>query len=123
MLTIFQISNANAQQHETRQHYSAEQKKALGFEIARELRCPMAINQNLFDSQSQIASELKGQIFFMLEEGQSKNDIINFLVERYGEKIRYMPSLNNNTLFLWLFPLTLVIFSFIGIFLLMRKNN
>ncbi|MGS0682183.1 cytochrome c-type biogenesis protein [Shewanella sp. 125m-7] len=89
-------------------HYTQDQIRDLGFEIAHELRCPMSVNQNLFDSGAPIASELKGQIFLMLEQGESKQTIIDFLVQRYGEKIRYQPSLSAATAVLWFGPLILL---------------
>ena len=120
VLQLFICISVFAQEHSAPTHYSEQQKQVIGFEIARELRCPMAVNQNLFDSQSQIASELKGQIFLMLEEGQSKAAIIDFMVVRYGDKIRYMPPLNSNTAVLWLLPLALVILVLIGGFIFIR---
>ncbi|MCL1140284.1 cytochrome c-type biogenesis protein [Shewanella pneumatophori] len=90
-------------------HYTPDQIRDLGFEIAHELRCPMSVNQNLFDSGAPIASELKGQIFLMLEQGESKAAIIDFLVQRYGEKIRYQPSFSSATAVLWLGPILLLI--------------
>lgn len=113
---------ATAQNTPPPTHYTHEQKKDLGFEIARELRCPMAVNQNLFDSQSKIASELKGQIFLMLDEGQSKAVIIDFMVQRYGEKIRYMPALSSHTLLLWLIPIILVLLAIIGLFFFIQPT-
>ncbi|MCL1049725.1 cytochrome c-type biogenesis protein CcmH [Shewanella abyssi] len=103
-------------------HYTDTQKRDMGFEIARELRCPMAVNQNLFDSQSKIASELKGQIFLMLDEGQSKAAIIDFMVVRYGEKIRYMPALSSHTFMLWLIPIILVLLAIVGLFFFVQPT-
>lgn len=122
LLQLFICITVFAQEHSAPTHYSEQQKQIIGFEIARELRCPMAVNQNLFDSQSQIASELKGQIFLMLEEGQSKAAIIDFMVARYGDKIRYMPPLNSNTAVLWLLPLGLVIIVLIGGFIFVQPT-
>lgn len=122
LLQLFICITVFAQEHNAPTHYSEQQKQIIGFEIARELRCPMAVNQNLFDSQSQIASELKGQIFLMLEEGQSKAAIIDFMVDRYGDKIRYMPPLNSNTAVLWLLPLGLVIMVLIGGFFFIKPT-
>ena len=90
-------------------HYTPDQIRDLGFEIAHELRCPMSVNQNLFDSGAPIASELKGQIFLMLEQGESKAEIIDFLVQRYGEKIRYQPSFSPATALLWFGPILLLL--------------
>ncbi len=89
--------------------HSSEQIKAMTVEIAGELRCPMATNQTLFDSQAAIANELKAEIYLQLEQGKSKTEIIDFMVSRYGEKIRYMPSLNSGTMALYLIPLLLFI--------------
>jgi len=89
--------------------YTQDQIRDIGFEISYELRCPMSINQNLFDSQAPIANELKAQIFLMLEQGESKKTIIEFLVQRYGEKIKYQPSFSATTAMLWLGPLFLLL--------------
>ncbi|MGL5359914.1 MAG: cytochrome c-type biogenesis protein [Shewanella sp.] len=78
-------------------------------EISKVLRCPMATNQSLFESQAPIAHELKAQIFTMLDQGYSQNDILDFMVERYGEKIRYQPEFKTSTLALWLGPLLLLV--------------
>lgn len=89
--------------------YTQDQIRDIGFEISHELRCPMSINQNLFDSQAPIANELKAQIFLMLEQGESKQAIIEFLVQRYGEKIKYQPSFSAATAMLWFGPLFLLL--------------
>ncbi len=78
-------------------------------EISKVLRCPMATNQSLFESQAPIAHELKAQIFTMLDQGHSQNDILDFMVERYGEKIRYQPEFKASTLALWLGPVLLLV--------------
>ena len=78
-------------------------------DISKVLRCPMATNQSLFESQAPIAHELKAQIFSMLEQGQSQDEIIDFMVQRYGEKIRYQPEFKASTFALWLGPLLLLV--------------
>lgn len=79
-------------------------------DISKVLRCPMATNQSLFESQAPIAHELKAQIFSMLEQGQSQDEIIDFMVQRYGQKIRYQPEFKASTFALWLGPLLLLVF-------------
>ncbi|WP_028767685.1 cytochrome c-type biogenesis protein [Shewanella fidelis] len=109
LLCLSLFLQASAQAASDKIHYTPEQIRDLGFEIAHELRCPMSVNQNLFDSGAPIASELKGQIFLMLEQGESKAHIIDFLVQRYGEKIRYQPSFSGATAILWFGPVFLLI--------------
>ncbi|MCL1038391.1 cytochrome c-type biogenesis protein CcmH [Shewanella submarina] len=103
--------------------YTPEQKKNLGFEIARELRCPMSVNQSLFDSNAQIANELKGHIFRLLDEGKTKGEIIDYLVQRYGEKIRYSPGLSGGTALLWFGPALLLLGGIGGCVLFVRRSR
>ena len=72
--------------------------------IAKVLRCPVSPNLTLYDSESQIASELKGVIYEKLREGQTREQIFDFMVERYGEQIRYEPDMNAGTVALWAAP-------------------
>lgn len=91
--------------------------------ISKELRCPMATNQTLFESQAPIAHELKGQIFSLLEQGYKQDEILDFMVQRYGEKIRYQPEFKTSTLALWLGPLLLLIAGLgLGLTLIKRKS-
>ena len=93
------------------------EKLTLAMDIARELRCPMATNQSLFESENAIASELKAQIYLMVNEGKSREQILDFMTQRYGEQIRYQPKLGINTVLLWGAPLLL----FLGLALLSLK--
>ncbi|QFU24699.1 cytochrome c-type biogenesis protein CcmH [Shewanella eurypsychrophilus] len=102
--------------------YTADEIRDLGLDISKQLRCPKSVNQNLLDSQAPIASELKAQIFLMLNQGHSEEDIITFMVERYGEKIRYMPSLSSGTSLLWLAPLLLVLLAILSVFFFIRPK-
>ncbi|WP_299790093.1 cytochrome c-type biogenesis protein [uncultured Shewanella sp.] len=103
--------------------YTQDQIRDLGFEISHELRCPMSVNQNLFDSQAPIAHELKAQIFLMLEQGESKQAIIEFLVQRYGEKIKYQPSFSTATAILWLGPIFLLLTIIATATMLIREQH
>ena len=96
---------ANAQENANQGHTNQQQ----AIEISKVLRCPMATNQTLFESQAPIAHELKGQIFSLLEQGYKQDEILDFMVQRYGEKIRYQPEFKTSTLALWLGPLLLLI--------------
>ena len=89
-------------------------------ELASELRCVVCQNQSLLESDSELAADLKSLILEMFQEGKTKKEIKNFLVERYGEFILFRPSLNVNNLALWLAP----VFSLLIVSLLAyRKLN
>lgn len=82
------------------------------------------MTQSLYESEAPIAAELKGLIYKKLAAGESKEQILTFLSERYGEQIRYEPAMNASTAMLWLFPafLFLAIFIWFVIAVLRRKK-
>ena len=62
--------------------------------LVEELRCPKCQNQNIADSDAPIAMDMRDEIFKKLEEGQSNEQIVEFLVDRYGDFVRYKPPVN-----------------------------
>ncbi|RMR20875.1 Cytochrome c-type bioproteinsis protein CycL [Pseudomonas amygdali pv. ulmi] len=78
-------------------------------ELTKELRCPKCQNQDIADSNAPIAADLRKEIYRMLGEGQSNQQIIDFMVDRYGDFVRYKPSLNARTWLLWFGPAGLLI--------------
>jgi cytochrome c-type biogenesis protein CcmH len=86
--------------------------------LIEELRCPKCQNQNLADSDAEIAGDLRDEIYRQLRDGRSDTEIVNYLVSRYGEFVNYRPPLDNNTLLLWSAPGILV---FIGLLIWLRR--
>ena len=79
-------------------------------ELAGELRCMVCQNQSLLDSDSELAKDLKKIIYKKLQEGESKKEIKDFLVKRYGEFILFRPLLNYANLMLWSAPIIFLLF-------------
>ena len=79
-------------------------------ELAGELRCMVCQNQSLLDSDSELAKDLKNIIYKKLQEGESKKEIKDFLVKRYGEFILFRPLLNYANLMLWSAPIIFLLF-------------
>ena len=77
-----------------------------------ELRCPKCQNQNLAGSNSPIAKDLRHQLYLLLEEGRSDQEVTNFMVNRYGDFILYRPRFNPETAILWFAP---AIFLLLGV--------
>jgi cytochrome c-type biogenesis protein CcmH len=73
-------------------------------ELTKELRCPKCQNQDIADSNAPIAADLRKEIFRMLGEGKDNQQIIDFMVDRYGDFVRYKPALNAKTALLWFGP-------------------
>jgi cytochrome c-type biogenesis protein CcmH len=85
--------------------------------LTSELRCLVCQNESLAGSNADLAQDLRKEIYEMMQAGKSKEDIIDFMVARYGDFVLYRPPLKPSTYPLWFGPLLLLL---IGGFLLYR---
>ena len=76
--------------------------------LAEELRCLVCQNQTLADSDADLAEDFRREIRLMITQGLSDTEIIEFLVDRYGDFVRYRPPLKGTTLLLWFGPFLLI---------------
>lgn len=88
-----------------------------------EMRCPKCQNQNLSGSDSPIATDLRNQLFLMIKEGRSDKEIVDFMVERYGEFILYKPRLSSATLMLWALPAILLVIGIVVLIVIVRQRR
>jgi cytochrome c-type biogenesis protein CcmH len=77
--------------------------------LSEELRCPKCQNQNIADSNAPIAQDLRGLLHQQLEAGATDEEILDYMVDRYGEFVRYRPSFAGSAVFLWLAPILLLL--------------
>ena len=84
--------------------------------ISKNLRCLICQGQSVYDSQSEFAISVKDLIKKKIEEGNSDNDIYEYLKNKYGDWIMYEPELDKKTLLLWVLPLILFVFGGLLIF-------
>ena len=93
--------------------------------LVEELRCPKCQNQNIADSDAPIAMDMRDEIFKKLEEGQSNEQIVEFLVDRYGDFVRYKPPVNKSTLILWYGPAAFLVFGFamVAVIVIRRRRS
>ncbi|MGL4796257.1 MAG: heme lyase NrfEFG subunit NrfF [Aeromonas jandaei] len=77
-------------------------------ELARALRCPQCQNQNLVESNSPIARDLRLEVYRWVDEGQSDEQVIARMTERFGDFVRYDPPFKASTVLLWGGPLLLL---------------
>lgn len=89
--------------------FQNDEQRYLYQKLTEELRCPKCQNQNLADSDSQIAADLRKELYQQLLSGKSEGEIVDFMRERYGDFVLYKPRIQWNTLLLWLSPLVLVL--------------
>lgn len=88
--------------------------------LVQELRCPKCQNQNIADSNAGLAKDIKDRAYKLLRDGKSKEYIIDYMVERYGDFITYRPPVTKNTWVLWFGPLILLVF--VVLVLVFRKS-
>jgi len=69
--------------------------------LAEVLRCLVCQNQNLADSHADLAIDLKNQVREMLRQGMAEQEVINFMVQRYGDFVLYLPPVKRTTWLLW----------------------
>ena len=92
--------------------------------LTAELRCPKCQNQNIADSNAPIATDLRREIFRMLEEGKSNAEIVDFLVLRYGDFVLYKPPVDTRTYLLWYGPFALLGLGALGpVVLVLRRRK
>lgn len=85
--------------------------------LIAELRCLVCQNQNLADSNAELARDLRLLTYNMILSGSSDKDIVQFMVSRYGDFVLYRPPFKPSTALLWLAPL---LFMAGGCFVLFR---
>lgn len=90
--------------------------------LNKELRCPKCQNQNLADSNSPIAADLRREVYDMLQQGKADMEIVDFMVSRYGEFVLYRPRVSSLTYLLWYGPAGLLIVGVIVVVLVLRRK-
>lgn len=73
-------------------------------ELISELRCPKCQNQNIADSNAPISKDMRDEVYRMMKQGASNDDIVGALVSRFGEFVQYKPPVDQRTILLWAFP-------------------
>ena len=81
-------------------------------ELAKSLRCPQCQNQNLVESNSPIAYDLRIEVYNMVNEGKTNQQIIDSMTARFGNFVNYKPPFQWNTALLWLLPAGLLLVAF-----------
>lgn len=91
--------------------------------VAEELRCMVCQNETLAASHADLAVDLRKQIRLKLQQGQSPDQIVDFMVARYGEFVRYRPAFTGMTVLLWLGPFAFLLASLMGLAVVIRRRR
>src|SRR5687767_15954383 len=91
-------------------------------QLSNELRCLVCQNQTLADSQAPLAVDLRNQVREQLKGGASEQDVLDFMVARYGDFVLYRPPLKATTLLLWAGPFLLIALGLVLVFRRVRRR-
>ena len=89
--------------------------------LTSQLRCLVCQNQNLAESNAALATDLRNQIYQQVIAGKSDKQIVDYLVNRYGDFILYNPPLNLQTFGLWFGPFVFLFFGLGYLFFYLKK--
>lgn len=92
-------------------------------ELSATLRCPKCQNNSIGDSNAILAQDLRQKVYEMLKAGKSEDEIVDYMIARYGNFVTYNPPVTPVTSVLWLGPLSVIVFGFGFIFLRSRKRK
>jgi len=107
---------------DTRQLATPEQQEIYET-LTSQLRCLVCQNQTIADSNAELAADLRRQVYEMLEQGKSKQEILNFMTERYGDFVLYKPPFKAKTSLLWLGPGLFLLVGVMGVLLVVRRKK
>ncbi|MDO3720228.1 cytochrome c-type biogenesis protein CcmH [Marinobacter sp. chi1] len=112
-------ANADVYQFESQQEEQRFQ------DLTSELRCPKCQNQNIADSNAPISKDMRAEVYRMMSDGASDQEIVDALVARFGEFVRYKPEVDQRTILLWATPSVAVLGGLlvvVGVVIRSRRN-
>lgn len=92
-------------------------KEVLYKKLTKELRCTVCQNQDIADSNAELAQDLRRKTYQMVQDGKDEAYVLDYMSQRYGDFVLYRPRLQTNTLLLWAGPFIILL---VGVFVLLR---
>jgi cytochrome c-type biogenesis protein CcmH len=91
--------------------------------LVSELRCLVCQNQTIGDSNAELAADLRRQVYEMLQQGKSKDEVFQFMTERYGDFVLYNPPFKTTTSLLWIAPVAFLLIGLIILIVVVRRKK
>ena len=91
--------------------------------LSEEIRCLVCQNQNIAESNADLAKDLRLEIFTMLNDGKSEDEIVDFMVQRYGDYVLYRPPFKPMTWLLWFGPAIVFAFGLVFVVRFMKSQS
>lgn len=103
--------------------FSAAEEEQRFKDLIEELRCLVCQNQSLIDSDAELAHDLRAEVYGMMQEGNSDEQIVEFLVARYGDFVLYSPPVKPSTWLIWFGPFVLLLIAAVILFRSLRRQQ
>ena len=103
--------------------FASAEQEALFNRLSDELRCLVCQNQAISDSNAELARDLRDEIYAMLQQGKSEDEIVEFMVARYGDFVLYRPPIKPVTWLLWFGPALALIVGFFVVIRIVKKQR
>lgn len=91
--------------------------------LAENLRCLVCQNESLASSRSDLAKDLRQEVREKMKQGMSDQEIIDFLVSKYGDFVLFDPPMKSYTILLWYGPFALLLIGLVGLVIQLRKRK
>ena len=91
--------------------------------LISELRCLVCQNQNLADSNAELAQDMRRKTYELVQSGATHDEVVDFMVKRYGDFVLFRPPFKLSTLLLWIGPFLLFLGGIVIILLLIKKSS
>lgn len=89
--------------------FDNDSQRELYRSLTAELRCPQCQNQNIADSNAIVAVDMRQKTYELVRQGQERQQVLDYMINRYGDFVHYQPPLNRYTLWLWLSPVLMLV--------------
>ncbi len=122
VLVLGLCMGANALASVDTYEFSDPGQQALYLDLVQELRCLVCQNQNIADSNAELAQDLRRKTYEMIKKGENKDQIVEFMVARYGDFVMYSPPFKATTLMLWVGPVLIFILAVVMLVRVIRRR-
>lgn len=90
-------------------YFTQPEQQTRFISLTEQLRCLVCQNQSLADSHAPLAEDLRGKVANLIQQGATDSDVVDYMVQRYGEFILYRPPLTAKTALLWVGPFLILL--------------
>jgi len=103
--------------------FDDQEKEKLYKKLVKELRCTVCQNQDIADSNADLAQDLRRKTYEMVSAGKDEEFVLDYMSQRYGDFVLYRPRLQTNTLLLWIGPIFILIFAVFFLLKFIRRSE